>query len=47
MQAKATKGPKKLPKEMSGAPKRVKTPQDDPKITYVYRKDAFKKVKLA
>ena len=47
MQTKATKGPKKAPKEMSGAPKRVKTPQDDPRITYVYRKDAFKKVKLA
>jgi hypothetical protein len=47
MQAKATKSPKKAPKEMSGAPKRVKTPQDDPKITYVYRKDAFKKVKIA
>lgn len=47
MQAKATKSPKKAPKKMSGAPKRVKTPQDDPKITYVYRKDAFKKVKIA
>jgi hypothetical protein len=47
MQTKATKSPKKAPKEMSGAPKRVKTPQDDPRITYVYRKDAFKKVKLA
>ena len=47
MQTKAAKSPKKAPKEMSGAPKRVKTPQDDPRITYVYRKDAFKKVKIA
>ena len=47
MQTKAATGPKKAPKEMSGAPKRVKTPQNDPKITYVYRKDAFKKVKIA
>jgi len=47
MQAKATKSPKKAPKEMSGAPKRVKTPQNEPHVTYVYRKDAFKKVKIA
>jgi hypothetical protein len=47
MQTKATKSPKKAPKEMSGAPKRVKTPQNDPHVTYVYRKDAFKKVKIA
>jgi hypothetical protein len=47
MQTKATKNPKKAPKEMSGAPKRVKTPQNDPHVTYVYRKDAFKKVKIA
>jgi len=47
MQTKATKKTKKEPKEMSGAPKSVKTPQNDPRVTYVYRKDAFKKVKLA
>ena len=47
MQTKATKKSKKEPKEMSGSPKRVKTPQNDPKVTYVYRKDAFKKVKIA
>lgn len=47
MQAKQTKGPKKAPKEMSGAPKKVKTPVNDPRVSYVYRKDAFKKVKIA
>jgi hypothetical protein len=47
MQTKAAKKVKKEPKEMSGAPKSVKTPQNDPRVTYVYRKDAFKKVKLA
>ena len=47
MQAKPTKGPKKAPKEMSGAPKKVKTPVNDPRVSYVYRKDAFKKVKIA
>jgi hypothetical protein len=47
MQTKATKKPKKAPKEMSGAPKSVKTPQNEPRVTYVYRKDAFKKVKIA
>ena len=47
MQTKATKTPKKAPKEMSGAPKRVKTPQNDSHVSYVYRKDAFKKVKIA
>jgi len=47
MQSKPTKNPKKAPKEMSGAPKKVKTPVNDPRVTYVYRKDAFKKVKIA
>jgi hypothetical protein len=47
MQTKAAKKVKKAPKEMSGSPKRVKTPQNDAKVTYVYRKDAFNKVKLA
>jgi len=47
MQTKAAKNPKKTPKEMSEAPKRVKTPQNKPHVSYVYRKDAFKKVKLA
>jgi hypothetical protein len=47
MQTKAAKKVKKAPKEMSGSPKSVKTPQNDPRVTYVYRKDAFKKVKLA
>jgi hypothetical protein len=47
MQTKATKKTKKEPKEMSGSPKSVKTPQNNPRVTYVYRKDAFKKVKLA
>ena len=47
MQAKATKLVKKQPKEMAGSPKKVKTPQNDPRVTYVYRKDAFKKVKIA
>ena len=47
MQHKATKTAKKMPKEMSGAPKKVKTPVNDPRVSYVYRKDAFKKVKIA
>jgi hypothetical protein len=47
MQTKAAKKVKKAPKEMSGSPKSVKTPQNDAKVTYVYRKDAFNKVKLA
>jgi hypothetical protein len=47
MQAKQAKSPKKAPKEMSGAPKKVKTPVNDPRVSYVYRKDAFKKVKIA
>jgi hypothetical protein len=47
MQAKQAKSPKKAPKEMSGAPKKVKTPENDPRVSYVYRKDAFKKVKIA
>jgi hypothetical protein len=47
MQAKAPKSGKNMPKEMSGAPKKVKTPQNDPRVSYVYRKDAFKKVKIA
>ena len=47
MQTKAPASPKKAPKEMSGAPKKVKTPVNDPRVTYVYRKDAFKKVKIA
>ena len=47
MQHKATKTAKKMPKEMSGTPKKVKTPVNDPRVSYVYRKDAFKKVKIA
>jgi hypothetical protein len=47
MQTKATKKLKNAPKEMSGAPKKVKTPENDPRVSYVYRKDAFKKVKIA
>ena len=47
MQTKATKTAKKAPKEMSGAPKKIKTPVNDPRVSYVYRKDAFKKVKIA
>ena len=47
MPTKAPASPKKAAKEMSGAPKKVKTPVNDPRVTYVYRKDAFKKVKIA
>ena len=47
MPIKSPKSPKKAPKEMSGAPKKVKTPENDPRVSYVYRKDAFKKVKIA
>jgi hypothetical protein len=47
MQAKPTKTPKtpKTPasKRLPG-PKKVATPADKPKKTYVYRKDAFNKV---
>ena len=34
-------------KRPAEGPKKVKTPVDTSKVSYVYRKDAFKKVKLA
>lgn len=40
--------PNKTPKKLSSSPKTAKTPAvTEPKVTYVYRKDAFKKVKIA
>ena len=40
--------PNKAPKKLSSSPKTAKTPAvTEPKVTYVYRKDAFKKVKIA
>jgi hypothetical protein len=43
-----SKKPSKLPPKASkNGPKPVKKPSDEPKVTYVYRKDAFNKVKLA
>jgi len=47
MLSKTAKSPQKAPKKMPESPKSVKTPQNDPHVTYVYRKDAFKKVKIA
>lgn len=44
MPKKPVKLPSKAPKE---GPKVVKKPSAEPKVTYVYRKDAFNKVKLA
>jgi hypothetical protein len=42
------KKPAKLaPKAPKEGPKTVKNPTDKPKVSYVYRKDAFNKVKLA
>ncbi len=38
---------KTQPKQLSGQAKSVKKPVEKPKVTYVYRKDAFNKVKLA
>ena len=38
---------KQPPKPVNGGPKKAKQPSDAPKVTYVYRKDAFNKVKLA
>ncbi len=38
---------KTQPKQLSGQLKPVKKPVEKPKVTYVYRKDAFNKVKLA
>lgn len=38
---------KQAPKPMPGGPKKAKQPSDAPKVSYVYRKDAFNKVKLA
>jgi len=43
-----SKKPNKLsPKVPKDGPKPVKKPSAEPKVTYVYRKDAFNKVKLA
>lgn len=44
MPKKPSKPPVKRPAE---GPKKVKNPVDTPKVSYVYRKDAFNKVKLA
>jgi len=44
MPKKPSKAP---PKRLSEQPKPVKNPVEKPKVTYVYRKDAFNKVKLA
>lgn len=42
------KKPSKSPvKRSPEGPKTVKKPVDTPKVSYVYRKDAFNKVKLA
>lgn len=47
MQIKPRKSTKIVPKGLPASPKKVKTPATEPKVTYVYRKDAFKKVKIA
>jgi hypothetical protein len=47
MQPKPIKPAKTALKELSAKPKKVKTAVTTPKVTYVYRKDAFKKVKIA
>ncbi len=44
MQHKQTKTPKTPVSKPSAGPKKVATPADKPKKTYVYRKDAFNKV---
>jgi len=42
------KKPNKLPsKPRQEGPKSVKKPAEKPKVSFVYRKDAFNKVKLA
>jgi hypothetical protein len=38
---------KQPPKKVKEGPTKVKQPSDAPKVSYVYRKDAFNKVKLA
>jgi hypothetical protein len=38
---------KSTSKMLTGQPKRTKAPNLQPEVKYVYRKDAFKKVKIA
>ena len=44
MQPKTTKPAKAPASKRLASPKKVATPTDKPKKTYVYRKDAFNKV---
>lgn len=47
MQPKMPKNQKVPASKRSAGPKKVKNPVETPKVSYVYRKDAFNKVKIA